>query len=118
MVLGRCRNLKFPIDLEQGCATLWSAGHMWSSKQFFVALKYVGPFAKNAKLHSINRLLKLIVCCSCSFLPFVFLQIRYLLKCFKPLNLLVQSTTFSFGNLFHIQYKTNVKKKVKGQVGD
>ena len=23
MVLGRCRNLKFPIDLEQGCATLW-----------------------------------------------------------------------------------------------
>ena len=32
--------------------------------QFFVALKYVGPLEKNAKLHSINRLLKLIVCCS------------------------------------------------------
>ena len=46
-------------------------------------------------------------------MPLVFLQIRYLLKCFKPLNLLVQSTTFSFGNFFHIQYKTNVKKKLK-----
>ena len=44
-------------------------------------------------------------------MPLVFLQIRYLLKCFKPLNLLVQSTTFSFGNLFYIQYKTKVKKK-------
>ena len=44
----------------QGCATLSPEGHMWPSKQFLVALKYVGPLAKNAKLHSINRLLKLI----------------------------------------------------------
>ena len=46
-------------------------------------------------------------------MPLVLLQIGYLLKCFKPLNLLVQSTMFSFGNLFHIQYKSNVKKKLK-----
>ena len=32
---------------------------------------------------------------------------------FQSLNLLVQSTAFSFGNFFHIQYKTNVKKKLK-----
>ena len=98
--------------VRQGCATLWPEGHMWPSKQFFVALKYVGPLAKNAELHSINRLLKFIVCCSCLFSPLDFLQIRYLLKCFKPLNLLVHST---FGNFFHIQYKSNVKKKAKGQ---
>ena len=30
----------------------------------FFLPKYVGPLAKNAKLHLINRLLKLIVCCS------------------------------------------------------
>ena len=34
--------------LVQGCATLWPAGHMWPSKLFFVALKYVGPLAENA----------------------------------------------------------------------
>ena len=82
-----------------------------------MARGHVWPLAKNAKLHSINsnnRLLsKLIVCCSCSFLPLVSLQIRYLLKCFKPWNLL----TFSFGILTMIQYKTNVKKEAKGQVG-
>ena len=83
----------------------------------YVALQTVfcGPqvrwaVGKNAKLHSINRLLKLIVC--------IVMQIQYLLKCFQSLNLLVQSTTFSFGNCFYIQYKNNVKKKAKGQVGD
>ena len=60
-----CRNDSFNC-IDQWCTTLGTCGppNLWRSKQFFVALKYVGPLANNAKLHSINRLLKLILCCS------------------------------------------------------
>ena len=46
-------------------------------------------------------------------LPLVFLQIRYLMKFFRPLNLLVQSTTFSFGIFFIFNIKPMLTKKLK-----